>query len=253
MMFHDVTPMPSPARSSLKQRVLTASAWSLAGYGLSQAIRFGSNLLMTRLLAPEMFGVMAIAMMVMTGLAMFSDVGLKPNVIQSKRGNEPAFLNTVWTTQILRGVVLSFLGLCIGVLLAFADRIDVIPKETAYADPILPYAIAILSIIAVISGFQSTKLFEASRILSIGRVTQIEFAAQIAGLLCMLIWVSVDRSIWALVAGTICSSLAMAIISHAWLPGVANRWEWDRSAFREIIQFGKWIFISSILGFLVIN
>ena len=37
------------------------------------------------------------------------------------------------------------------------------------------------------------------------------------------------------------------------LPGTANRWQWDRSAFLELVHFGKWIFVSSILGFLVAN
>ena len=69
---------------SLKQRVLNASAWSLAGYGISLAIRFGSNLVMTRLLVPEMFGVMAIATIVMVGLAMFSDLGLRQSIVQSR-------------------------------------------------------------------------------------------------------------------------------------------------------------------------
>ena len=99
--------MPIPDRISLKKRVLTAGVWSLAGYGLSAAIRFGTNLLMTRLLVPEMFGVMSIATVVMVGLAMFSDVGLRQNVIQSKRGSESAFLNTAWIIQIFRGIVLQ--------------------------------------------------------------------------------------------------------------------------------------------------
>ena len=41
------------------------------------------------------------------------------------------------------------------------------------------------------------------------------------------------------------------ILSHAWLPGVTNRWQWNDTAFQEIIHFGKWMFISSVLGFLV--
>ena len=41
------------------------------------------------------------------------------------------------------------------------------------------------------------------------------------------------------------------ILSHAWLPGNSNRWQWDKLAFREIVHFGKWMFLSSILGFLV--
>jgi O-antigen/teichoic acid export membrane protein len=69
----------------------------------------------------------------------------------------------------------------------------------------------------------------------------------------MLGWIWVDRSIWALVAGSICWSLTLVLLSHIWLPGTANRWQWDSSAFHDIVHFGKWMFISSILGFLAAN
>jgi len=93
---------------SLRQRVIRAGLWSLAGFGLNYLIRFGSNLLMTRLLMPEMFGLMSIATTVMIGLTMFSDVGLKQFIVQHSRGNESAYLNTAWIVQILRGVLLWF-------------------------------------------------------------------------------------------------------------------------------------------------
>lgn len=243
--------MHSPSRLSLTRRVLNAGIWSLAAYGCNQILRFGSNLVMTRLLVPQMFGVMAIATTVMIGLSMFSDLGLKPSVIQSRRGSDPVFLNTAWTTQILRGFLLWLFALTVSLLIYLANRIDLIPKGTVYADPSLPFVIAFVSIIAVTAGFELTKLLEASRNLSLGRIAQIDLASQIAGLLCMIGWASIDRSIWALVAGVICSMTARMILSHAWLPGTSNHWEWDKSAFREIFHFGKWIFVSSILGFLV--
>ena len=148
-------------------------------------------------------------------------------------------------------MVLWFFALSVGLLVFLADRFGLIPKNSAYADPRLPYVIAVLSFTALIGGFQSTKLFEASRNLALGYVAKFEIAAQVAGLLCMFGWVSIDRSIWALVAGNICTALVAVLISHAWLPGVGNRWEWDKSALREIVHFGKWMFVSSILGFLV--
>jgi O-antigen/teichoic acid export membrane protein len=250
-MTSSAAPAPSSDPTSLKQRVLRAGTWSLAGYALGQAIRFGTNLLMTRLLVPEMFGVMAIANMVMMSLAMFSDLGLKQNIIQSKRGNDPAFLNTAWMAQICRGIVLWIFALSLGLLIFVADRVGIVPKNSAYADPRLPYVIVVLSFTALIGGFQSTKLFEASRNLALGYIAKFEIVTQAAGLLFMLGWVSINRSIWALVAGNICAALVGAMVSHTWLPGVGNRWEWDKSAFREIIHFGKWMFVSSILGFLV--
>lgn len=238
---------------TLKRRIFAAGGWTVAGFGLSQVLRFGTSLLMTRLLVPEMFGVMAIANMVMIGLAMFSDIGLRQNVVQSKRGNDAVFLNTAWSIQILRGALLCLAALGVSLLLVLATRIGMVPADSVYADSILPYVIAVASISAVIMGFDSTKLLQASRNLSLRRVTQIEIGSQVAGVLCMLGWVAIDRSIWALVVGSLCVTLARTILSHIWLPGVANRWHWDGAAWREIIGFGRWIFVSSILGFLVNN
>ncbi len=67
----------------------------------------------------------------------------------------------------------------------------------------------------------------------------------------MLAWVIVDRTIWALVAGSITSYLLRAILTHTHLIGTSNRWQWDQAAFKEILSYGKWVFASSILGFLV--
>ena len=53
---------------SFKQRVIQSSLWIFSGNALTQIIRFVSNLIMTRLLAPEMFGLMALAGVFIFGL-----------------------------------------------------------------------------------------------------------------------------------------------------------------------------------------
>jgi O-antigen/teichoic acid export membrane protein len=242
--------LPDPLEA-LRARVLRAGGWTLAGFALGQAIRFGGNLVMTRLLVPEMFGVMAIATMIMYGLALFSDLGLRQSIVQSRRGAEAAFLNTAWAVQIGRGFVIWAAAILISIGLVAAGHLSLFPVESVYADPSLPYVIAILSLCSVIAGFESTRLSEASRSLTLGRITQIDLAAQMAGMLCMLAWAAIDRSIWALVAGGLCAALARTLLSHTWLPGSANRWQWESAALREIIGLGKWIFAASILGFFV--
>ena len=245
--------MHLPDRLTLKQRVLTAGMWSLGGHGLSQAIRFGSNLLMTRLLVPDMFGIIAIAMLVIVGLAMLSDLGIKQSVIQSSRGGDPAFLNTAWVIQIYRGAGLCTVALAVALILLLMNRAGMVPERSVYADPILPYVISVLSVVTLIGGFQSTKFFEATRNILLGPVTRIELAAQVVGLVCTVLWAVIDRSIWCLIFGQICALIAGTVMSHTWLPGSRNRWQWDPAAAHEIIHFGKWIVASSILGFLVNN
>src|SRR5665213_3020130 len=169
---------------SLRRRVLNAGAWTFAGYGLSIVIRFGSNLLLTRLLVPEMFGVMAIAIVVMIGLAMFSDLGLGQSVVRSERGGEPLFLNTAWAVQILRGILLWLLALAVSALLVIANDIGMAPKGSVYADPNLPWVIALLSVSALFDGFSSTRGSEARRNLNLRQITQVEIASQVIGLFC---------------------------------------------------------------------
>src|SRR5688572_4183028 len=53
-------PVMAPAGPSLRSRTIRGSAWTMGGYGAGQVLRFASNLILTRLLAPEMFGLMAL-------------------------------------------------------------------------------------------------------------------------------------------------------------------------------------------------
>jgi O-antigen/teichoic acid export membrane protein len=243
----------SPEQISLKRRVFIAGAWSLTGYALSFVIRLGSNLVMTRLLAPDAFGVLAIAQLISVGLALFSDVGLKPSVIQSKRGSDSAFLNTVWTTQIIRGALLWMVALLICTAMYFAPRWHLTPTDSVYGNRLLPFVVAAVSSAALVGGFESTKSLEASRNLRLAGITKIDLYSQLVGLFVMIGWGVLDRSIWALVAGGLCSTLARTLFSHVLLSGTPNRWHFEREAFREIIKFGKWIFFSSALFFFASN
>jgi O-antigen/teichoic acid export membrane protein len=243
--------MSEAMQMSLRHRVFRAGWWTLTSYLLNLAIRFGSNILIARLLAPEMFGVMTIAITVSIGLAMFSDLGLKQNIIQSARGHEAKFLNTAWTIQVLRGILLWLVAICVGISIILANRFGLVSPTSVYAADGLPTVIIVSSLSAIIAGFESTKLFEASRGLLLSRVTAIEILAQVTGVICMVGWVIFDRSIWVLVSGGLASSFARMALSHVIVPGVSNRLQWDKKAAHELVHYGKWIFLSSVLGFLV--
>jgi O-antigen/teichoic acid export membrane protein len=238
---------------TLKRRVLNAGIWSLAGYGFSVFLRFGSNLLLTRLLEPQLFGVMSIATIIMVGLSMLSDVGLKQNIIQSSRGHEAKYLNTAWSIQIIRGLMVWAFALIASIVLLASDRAGLVPHGSIYSNSHLPEVIAVMSFSAVILGFESTKSAVGSRNLEIGRITLIEIISQLAGLVLMALLLLYARSVWVLVAGSLCATTISVLLGHAWLRGVKNKFEWDRSAAAEIFRFGRWIIPTSIVGFLAIS
>lgn len=238
---------------SLRRRIVKAGLWTLGGHSASQVLRLASNLALTRLLMPDAFGVMAIANSFLLGLALFSDVGLRQNIIHSKRGNDSNFSNTVWTLQIARGGIIWLLMLLLAVGIFFGTQTGIFAVDSVYARPELPWIICVLAFTAIIAGFESTKLGVASRDLDIALLTRIELLSQLGALVCMVGWAYHYKSVWALVGGAIMSTTIKVALSHTLLPGQRNKLCWDSSAVSEVLGYGKWIFISSVLGFLAAN
>lgn len=223
----------------LKQRVLRGSIWTLFGHGTSQILRLGGNLVLTRLLFPEAFGLMTLVQAFMFGLEMFSDVGVAPSIIQNKRGNDPAFLNTAWTIQVIRGFTL-WICAC---LIAW-------PAAQFYSEPMIVQLLPVAGVTSLIGGLNSTKLATSNRRLVLGRLTLVELGSYALGLTVMIVWAWMYRSVWALVGGGIVGSLAHMILSHIILEGEQNHFHWDKEAFRELQRFGRWIFCGTALAFL---
>lgn len=235
---------------TFKQRVIHASAWSFASHLLNQSIRFGSNLIMTRLLMPELFGLMAMANVFIFGLNLLSDMGLGQSLIQSKRSDE-TFLNTLWTVQVLRGCAIWVLSVLLGLILYSLNLLDVWPKESVYRDVLLPYLIAAIGFNSVINGFESTKSTTAKRELSLKKNVLIGFVSQVCGVTVTIVWAYLNKSVWAMVAGALTASLVKTILTHTVFTGITNRFHWNQAVFHDLFHFGKWIFVSSILGFLL--
>ncbi|MHC8332720.1 oligosaccharide flippase family protein [Pseudomonas sp. LB3P25] len=245
MSFVNVSPPPS-----LRRRAISAGAWNVGALVTSQAFRLGGNLIMARLLMPEMFGIMMIATTVSVVLHLLSDVGLRQNIIQSPRGEDPVFLNTVWTVQIVRGLILFASTLLIAGAALFAQTINLWSINSTYAAPELPLVLALTGVLAIIFGFQSTKVDLAVRAFQQKKVVLAEFASQLVGLLVMLGVGYFTRSIWSLVVAGLVSAMVSTLLGHLWFEGPPNRLQWERTALKELVVFGRWILLSSAVGVL---
>jgi O-antigen/teichoic acid export membrane protein len=228
--------------SSVSKLAVRGAVWTIIGYGASQTLRFGSNLILTRLLVPELFGLMALVYVFITGLNMFSDVGIGFSIIQNKRGDDRNFLNTAWTIQVIRGLVL-WLG-CL--TLAY-------PAAQIYAEPRLLWLIPVVGLNTIVAGFNSTAVFTLNRHLRVREMAFYEFSGQLLGTTVIVIWAWINPSIWALVAGGIITPVYQLILSyllnHFVNKDKPNRFLWDKSSAKEILSFGIWIFLSTAMTF----
>jgi O-antigen/teichoic acid export membrane protein len=225
--------------SSVKKLAIRGTVWTIAGYGASQLLRFGSNLILTRLLLPDVFGLMALVYVFIIGLHLFSDIGIGPSLIQNKRGDDPDFFNTAWTMQVIRGVVLW-----IGCLLITW------PIATLYGKPQLIQLIPVVGLNTLIEGFRSTAVFTLNRQMAVKKLAIFELVGQVISIIVMIAFAWFYHSVWALVIGSFVSATIQVVWSHRLIPELRNRFLWEQSAAKSIFSFGKWIFISTALTFL---
>jgi O-antigen/teichoic acid export membrane protein len=233
--------MPATSTSSsLFARALRGGALIAGSAAAAQGARLVANLILARLLFPEAFGIMALVTVALVGLAMFSDIGIGPAIVRDPRGDDADFLNTAWTINILRGAVL-WAAAC---ALAW-------PLARFYAAPDLARLLPVAALTLLIAGFSPTRIDTAHRHLHLTRVTVLDLAAQMAGIVVMVALAFALRSVWALVIGAVIGAAIKLILTWRLLPGPANRLRWEPAAARSLVHFGKWIFLSTACGFLL--
>jgi O-antigen/teichoic acid export membrane protein len=243
-MTDSIPPAPEGEFAALESRALRATMWTIISYGAAQCLRVANSLILTRLLMPQAFGEMTLVITVIVGMTMLSDIGLEPSVIQSARGDQTTFLNTAWTLQAMRGGILWSVAL----LLAW-------PAAKFYSDPQLVYVLPVLALSTLITGFNSTNLLSLSRHMGVRRLFAIDFSTQIVSLVVTIAWALHSPSVWALVAGNVIGNLYKVALSHTprLVPGMRNAFRWDESSVKEIIHFGKWIFLATAFWFFATN
>jgi O-antigen/teichoic acid export membrane protein len=238
---------------SLKRRSLTAAAWAGGNHALGQALRLGGNLVLTRLLMPEAFGIMSVVAVLMMALYQLSDIGTGVSIVQSPRGEERAFVHTAWTVQVIQGVVLWVIAVAIAGAIAFAQGRQWFSAGTAFADPRLPLLWVVASFTTVINGFVSINTRIAERQLALKRLFVLDTVGQLITLCVMVLGAYYTGSVWALVVGGLVGSLVRCALSHTALPGEPMGFRLERSALHEQAFKGKGVFLSTSLAFLAVN
>lgn len=222
--------------------LLMRVGWTTIGYGGTQVVRFGTNLVLTRLLAPELFGLMVLLTSLRLGLELLTDVGITQNVIANRNARNPDFYNTAWTLQLLRAALLCLLPL------AFMPFAEIVYPGINFAE-ILPY----LSVMIIVMGLHSVGLHLAAKELQTSRVAVYELSSSIAGSAVTILTVWLQRDIYGLLYGNILSIGIASAFTYWLVPGLRLRLKLVKAHVHEIVGFGKWIFISSVAFFLATN
>lgn len=228
--------------NSLKQLAIQGAFWTLAGYGSRQILRLGSNLILTRLLVPEFFGLMALVNTVNMGIQLFSDYGISQSIINNKRGDDPVFLDTAWSLKVIRGFQVWGLSLLLTYPVAQFYKAQDPQGELMILLPLVGFT-------AVLDGFGSTALVSWERNIEVRKSMIYELLLTTFTLTCLILLCWWRPSVWSLALGNVVGSAAHMICSHFINPGQRNRFRIDRETLREIHNFGKWVAVASAIIF----
>ncbi|MCB1076187.1 MAG: oligosaccharide flippase family protein [Verrucomicrobiae bacterium] len=207
--------------------------------GGSQLIRLAGNLILTRLLFPEVFGLMALVSVFLIGLEMFSDFGVGASVVQRRSEPDTAFLQTAWTIQAFRGIVLWL-----------AASVAAWPLSAWYGEPRLAWVLPVAALNLAVCGFKSPAIHLCARHLRHGALTKLDLVCAVTGLCVSIVLAASFRSVWSLVGGGIVASLLSLILSWRLPDQVPIRFRWSRESRRELAAFGRWIFVATVFTFL---
>jgi O-antigen/teichoic acid export membrane protein len=228
---------------SISSRFLLKSTfWAIGTFGLLTAIRLGSNIIVTRFLSPELFGMILIANTFAIGIEETTDVGIGQNLVYHAKGNEPDFYNTAWTLQAIRGFLVWFATIAIAV-----------PVAQLYQYPILALVIPLTGFRSVLLGFTSISRFLAQKRLQTVRANALDAITNFFAYSAFVIIAYFDRTIWAFVLFGLYSSAQFMIASYFLLPDIKLRLRLVKPYALEIMHFGKWLVIASLVSFMSLN
>lgn len=221
---------------SLKAKVLRGGAWLGSGTVAEQAARFGRNIVLTRLLAPEAFGAMAIVLSVGSVLQSFTDIGVREGLVQNPNGGEDRYVDTAWWLGLGRAFSLA------AALFAFAPLV-----AKFYGNVELRALLRLATLGVVLGGASSPRAHVAMKEMKFGKLAAIGNIGGICGVAITVILSFMIRNVWALVIGSCAESAARCILSFIFCPYVPSL-RWNKVAARDLLRFSRGVFGLSFLN-----
>jgi len=228
----------SSSDATLSQRVVRGSLW-VFGLRITERI-FGliRTIILARLLAPEDFGLFGIAMLTMGILETFSQFGITSALVQKKENTED-YLDTAWTIQVIRALVLAFILFIIAPYIASFFNT---PKVTSI--------IYVLAAFTWLGGLGNMGVVFFRKELEFQRQFFLVFIPMVFDIGISITAAVLLRNAWALVFGWIAKYFVWVIISYFMHP-YRPHFRFEKEKAGNLLNYGKWIFGSSILVFFI--
>ncbi|AKB86152.1 lipopolysaccharide biosynthesis protein [Methanococcoides methylutens] len=226
------------SEKDLSQRAIISGVWVFLLRVVQQLFGLARLVILARILAPNDFGLMGIALLAMATLETFSQTGFQLALIQKKCDIKP-YLNSAWTFLILRGLIL------------FAILYLIAPYAATFFDaPEAKPIIQVIGLSIVFQAFTNIGVIHFQKELEFNKQFFYQLSGTLADFIVAVVAVLILGNVWALVFGLLAGNMVMFVVSyfiHPYRPHLS----FDVGKGKELFGYGKWILGSSALIFLV--
>lgn len=223
---------------SLSKKVIRGGLWVFFFRIVQQVFSFIRLVILARILEPNDFGLIGIALLTLAILETFSQTGFGAALVQKKHDIK-GYLDVSWTITIIRGFVL------------FALLYFVAPYASEFFKaPEANLIIQIIGLSILLKAFINVGVVYFPKNLEFNKQFIYGLSAILADFVVAVLAALILRNAWALVFGCLAGNLTRLIVSYLIHP-YRPRFSLDFGKAKELFGFGKWIWGSTILMFLL--
>ncbi len=209
--------------TQIATKAARGAMWSFLAHALNKGLSLLTLTILARLLLKEDFGLVAAALVAINMLSLFTDFGLGQALIQ-RRGDTKEAFNTVFTLNILIGLLLTF---CAFILAPFA--------ADYFGEPQLTPMIRWIGATFLINALGSVHIVWLKRNLAFHK----KLIPDVGNILVKggvsIIMAFQGFGVWSLIAGQLAGSAIAVILTWIfvpWRPRLAINWSLARSLFK---------------------
>ncbi len=226
-----------PPGSMLSQRMVRGGFWVFVLRIVERLFGLARTVVLARLLAPKDFGLFGIALLAISALETFSQTGFQQALIQ-KNKDIKAYLDTAWTVQAIRGVVLALMLFGIGPYVAeFFD------------EPMAAALVRLLGLSMLFQGLSNIGVVYFQKELEFHKQFIYQLSGTLVDLVVAIAAALLLRNAWALIFGLLAGNLVRLGVSYLIHP-YRPRLQLEGAKAKELYRFGRWILGSTVLVFL---
>ena len=220
---------------NVSSRVVKGVAWMLMLRIALRLLGLLSTMVLARLLTPEDFGIVAIAMSFFALLTLFKSFGFDTAIIQIKHPEREHY-DTAWTFNFIFGMCFAvILALCAGWIAEFYDNEE------------LHSLVMAVSLLFVIGSVKNVGTLDFRKNLTFSKEFSLHIIPKIVGIPVTLYLAYVYRNYWALTIGTLVTTLASIVVGyvmHTYRPRLSLKYA------KELFNFSKWLMANNFIYFI---